>query len=1618
MKRKKRWQAGRRMLALFMAVAFALSGLNIGAVQAESQDEVVVTDANDTTKPVHVVLEKEATITAGSWEGGGPAEDLTQYKVSVVNNSSGMISDWQIDITCSSLSTYNAGWNGAPSKVSGNTLTIGTYRGTNEAGETWSNSEIKANGTADGAGFQMAARELEGASYTLRYHTGESSGNVGQDDTVTDPSAIGTTSSDVTAVLTKEKVDGAYHEYYLQVNNKSSKSIGDWLVAVPMSGVYKTQDWTSWSKVKVYYTSDYLYLAPNGSQPISAGGTFGATTGDSFKFCYEGGSEPSGAVVYYKEGQSSTGAFDNVLSNASSASGSSGGSGGVQGDETTDVNLDVEYNFAKLLQESLYFYDANMCGELEGKCALSWRKNCHTYDKTAVKYNGKTVDVSGGFHDAGDHDKFGLPQGYSATMLGIGYYEFKQAYEELGQSEHFKTILDYFCDYFVRCTVLDDDGNAQAFCYQVGDGASHNTWVAAENETINRPAYFADASNPATDQVSEAAAALAIHYMNFGDKNYLDYAKKLFALAKNSSKAAKSTDGGGFYSSSSWSDDYCLAAAWLYKATGDSTYKTEYDAYKSTVDVGAWPGWDQVGPYAIAYGSDDVSKLESNFSATKGQTSTISNGYSWLCKWGSARYNCNMQMEGLVIDNHNGKNQYTDWATGQMKFLLGNSKDKRCYVVGYNENSSKYPHHRSSSGYGAFPDSGYQHTIQAHVLLGALVGGIEDASGTYHDSSADYYCNEVAIDYNAAFTGAAAALYLANKETDGIDSDLLTAEELEEAGVSNTYSAPSEDTSAPKKVTVSVPKTITVTAGTKISEIPFDEKEFSASYKGTAVDGTFKWETKDQVLTAEDDGMQLSCSFVPKDTEQYSAASTYTVKVSVKRKTQTDVPDTPEISSYTSNTITVIKKEDVEYGISTDGKTYEWQTDNVFTGLSSYTKHYVACRYPQTATYTASEASEPAVVTTYFDEAACKEVDLSKITDKTYVEAHDGAITYDEETNTVTLVSEDADQSYTITGENSDVTIKSAGAKVDLKNASVKRVESEEDLTVTITGSNVVADGIESVKDVTIKTKEEGDAMSSLDVSSGVKAAISGENVTIESGKITATGKNLPAIKADKTVTIAGGTVKANVTGDAEELPAAVTAETIKITNGAVESDNENVFSTEPEDESGSKINFVTITYKADGEETAVVKVAKDAEYTLPAPEEKEGYQAKGWTLVGDETEKVYQIGEKITASENMVFEAVYEKITGTLGITVKSPAEDLTYGYTVDEGIVVTVQNNANVAVNNITVSLSSEEDFTITSGETTIKTLAPGESAQFTVTLKNKKSAGTYTVTFTATASHFDFGAPLTRVVKEAQKEDPDDTKDDNKEDQGDQKDDNKQDQGDQKDDDNKQDQGDQKGDDNKQDQGDQKDDNNKQDQTNPKPDDTKKPDAATNTTTAATPTTEGSPATSTTEDVEEELFTPELSCTNVLMQKGKSTKLTTNGSGVKITSVKYANAKSKKIVKATSSGKLKALKTGKAILRVTYEYEGETYTEKVTVKVIKTPVVVLTKKSMSVKLAKGKTAMLVQSDDMFSTKDMKFKSSDSKVVKVTSKGQIKALKKKKSAVIRITIDDEEYKVKVTVK
>ena len=487
-----------------------------------------------------------------------------------------------------------------------------------------------------------------------------------------------------------------------------------------------------------------------------------------------------------------------------------------------------ELNYAKLLQYSLYFYDANMCGtDVTGKDRLSWRGNCHVCDAKVpmqaiddkltgtnlpasylTKYKDifdpdgdGCIDVAGGFHDAGDHVKFGMPETYAGSIVSWGYYEFREAYEKIGEAAHTETILRHFCDYFMKCTFRDDNGDVIAFCHQVGDGAEdHKYWQSPEIDAMGRPAFFATAEKPAPDVISEAAACLAINYCNFKDSDSeyaeqcLEYAKALYTFAAKNDKAVlKGADGpASFYESKKWEDDFCFAGGWLYLITKDHWYLDQCLQYD---DYYAPPGYvlcwnDMWNGVSIIFGriQDEYPEIceETRVAIGRGKYETLNfwemeakalNGYAsgkkytdagfyHLDDWGSARYNTAAQFCALVYDKYqNGKDVYdpsqpdyhfSQWALGQMEYLLGDNPIERCYVVGYNEKSAKYPHHRAASGLTMAEDPG-EHK---HVLWGALVGGPR-SDDSHSDTTNDWVDNEVTIDYNAAFVGAAAGMYLA-----------------------------------------------------------------------------------------------------------------------------------------------------------------------------------------------------------------------------------------------------------------------------------------------------------------------------------------------------------------------------------------------------------------------------------------------------------------------------------------------------------------------------------------------------------------------------------------------------------------------------------------------------------------------------------------------------------------------------------------------------------------------------------------------------------------------------------------------------------------------------------------
>ena len=435
-------------------------------------------------------------------------------------------------------------------------------------------------------------------------------------------------------------------------------------------------------------------------------------------------------------------------------------------------------NYAKLLQYSMYFYDGNMCGSDVGSASqFDWRDNCHGSD-----------EVDGGFHDAGDHVKFGLPAGYTASTLGWGYYEFKDSYDALGQTAHLQALTDRFCDFFKASTKLSGD-TVTSFCYQVGVGqADHDVWCSPEsqNDQSLRTAYWT--SDDASDIAAEYAAALAVNYINFGNAEDLKYAKALYNYSIKTNKA-NCPEAENFYRSYDYYDDQAWAAGWLYLATKDSTYSSFLDKFMNDTNAGKsgqsgckWGVYSTMCWNNVSLGAAILQSEITGDAMDWAKVTTYLNGKctsesTYYCEsdWGSARYNTALQMAALATTKYSAKSgmDYSSWCKAQMGMILGNNPKNVNFVVGMDSNSAKYPHHRAASGYQSFDEmkgkTGY--SSNGHTLVGALVGGPADSNFTYTDSVNDYQANEVAMDYNAGLVGAAAGLYSIYK-TGSVDSSI------------------------------------------------------------------------------------------------------------------------------------------------------------------------------------------------------------------------------------------------------------------------------------------------------------------------------------------------------------------------------------------------------------------------------------------------------------------------------------------------------------------------------------------------------------------------------------------------------------------------------------------------------------------------------------------------------------------------------------------------------------------------------------------------------------------------------------------------------------------------------
>ncbi|TCI94412.1 glycoside hydrolase family 9 protein [Tenacibaculum sp. M341] len=438
------------------------------------------------------------------------------------------------------------------------------------------------------------------------------------------------------------------------------------------------------------------------------------------------------------------------------------------------MHVFAQHNYGEALQKSLLFYETQQSGVLPDWNRISWRGDSGIND-------GKDVglDLTGGWHDAGDHIKFGFPMAFSVTALNWGYLEYKDGYDNTNQTEIFKRNIKWVTDYFIKCHPSPNE-----FYVQISEkGQDHNFWMPAEMVDVHpmygeRKAHKLTPSNPGTEVSCETAAALASASMVFKDSDpaysatLLRHAEELFEFG-DKNRGSYHTDGGTpvgpTYPAGPYEDEVVWGALWLYQATGDQKYLDKAEAEYAQPDFLWSLVWDDktygnMVLLAILTGKDQYiadSERHLDFWQPGGGIDYSPGGQAHLFQWGSLRHSMNAALTALIYSDNvatSKKQQYHDFAVNQVKYALGDNPLNRSFVTGYGNNPPTKIHHRGQ--HSSWRRSESIPAESRHTLWGALIGGPNSADDGYDEDRSDFQENEVATDYNACYQGVLARMVM------------------------------------------------------------------------------------------------------------------------------------------------------------------------------------------------------------------------------------------------------------------------------------------------------------------------------------------------------------------------------------------------------------------------------------------------------------------------------------------------------------------------------------------------------------------------------------------------------------------------------------------------------------------------------------------------------------------------------------------------------------------------------------------------------------------------------------------------------------------------------------------
>ncbi|KAL1544778.1 cellulase [Salvia divinorum] len=421
----------------------------------------------------------------------------------------------------------------------------------------------------------------------------------------------------------------------------------------------------------------------------------------------------------------------------------------------------ASFDYGDALTKSLLYFEAQRSGKLPPHQRVQWRGDSALRDG-----NTAGIDLVGGYYDAGDNVKFGLPMAFAVTMLAWSVVQFGP---QLEARKELWNALD-------------------AIKWGIGDGAAdHACWQRPEDMTTPRPVYKIDSQHPGSDLAAETAAALAAaaiafkaHGLPAYSSTLLSHAKQLFEFATKYTGQYQNSipTAGNFYSSSGYEDELVWAAAWLGRATNDKIYLNFVTNSQNSGGARTIFSWDD--KYAGAELLVAMSSLEKRMWANGGNLYEMKNKewnnlqYVATASFLAAAYADTLAATKNTIQCPLGpvsSNDLVKFAKSQVDYILGSNPKGMSYMVGFGTNYPKRVHHRGASivsikkdprpvnCQGGFDEWFHKNADNPNVVGGAVVGGPDRNDGC-NDARENYQQAEPATANVAPLVGVLASLAL------------------------------------------------------------------------------------------------------------------------------------------------------------------------------------------------------------------------------------------------------------------------------------------------------------------------------------------------------------------------------------------------------------------------------------------------------------------------------------------------------------------------------------------------------------------------------------------------------------------------------------------------------------------------------------------------------------------------------------------------------------------------------------------------------------------------------------------------------------------------------------------